>query len=112
MKLITAVTQPGTFEAMKAALSLFGVRGMTVSQVVRATGRTPPVQIYRGLKFAVDLQPSLRIELLAPDNEVPDLVQIINKIISTSEPDDGTVWITPVDLVVRVRTRQYGVDAL
>jgi nitrogen regulatory protein PII len=39
VQLITVVTQPGTFEAIKEALALFGVRAMTVT--FTAASHTP-----------------------------------------------------------------------
>lgn len=112
MKLITAVTRPATFEAIKEALALFGIRGMTVGQVIRVNPDGGQVQIYRGLKYSSDMQPSLRIELLVPNDEVADLMRVLSKILATSDPAGGHLWNTPVDLAVRVRTREYGLDAL
>jgi nitrogen regulatory protein P-II 1 len=112
VQLITAVTRPGAFEAIKEALALFGVRGMTVTQVARAGSRGAHVQIYRGLTYTIDTEPSLKIELIVPNDEAPDLMHVISKIISTSDPDDGVLWNSPVDILARVRTGEYGLDAL
>lgn len=112
MRLITAVTRPATFEAIKEALALFGVHGMTVGQVIRVNPNGGQVQIYRGLKYCNDMQASLRIELLVPNDEVSDLMRVVTKIMATSDPEGGCLWNTPVDLAVRVRTGEYGLDAL
>ena len=112
MKLITAVIRPAAFDALKDALALFGVRGMTVGQVYRTTRRTAHVEIYRGQRFTTDVEPCLRVDLLAPNDEAPDLVRVIAKISESADPEDGRVWITEVDLVVRVRTDERGLDAV
>jgi nitrogen regulatory protein PII len=111
VKLITAVTRPAAFEAIKDALALFGVRGMTVDQVQRVGGDSGRVQIYRGQRFTSDGRPSVKIDLLAPDDEVADLTRVINNILAT-HGSDGIVWTSQVDVVVRVRTHEYGLDAL
>ncbi|HEY3692325.1 MAG TPA: P-II family nitrogen regulator [Pseudonocardiaceae bacterium] len=111
MKLITAVIRPPVFEAIKDALTLFGVRGMTVDQVHQISQDTTHIQIYRGQRFAVDTKPSVKIDLLVPDDELADLTRVISKIMATSG-SDGSVWTTQIDLVVRVRTREHGLDAL
>ena len=109
MKLITAVIRPATFDSVKEALALFGVRGMTVTQVYHHTGQRPDhVEIYRGQRFISDMEPNLKIDLLAPDDEVGDLVRVIGKL--AARTDD--IWLTEVNLVVRVRTNEYGLDAL
>jgi nitrogen regulatory protein P-II 1 len=112
VKLITAVTDPATFDVIKDALALFGVRGMTVGQVYRASRRTSHTQIYRGRQFSTDLQPSLRIELVVPNDEVLDLIHVIQTILSTADREDSAAWSSPIDLVVRVRTSEHGIDAL
>jgi nitrogen regulatory protein PII len=58
VKLITAVTRPEAFEAIKEALAL------------------------------------------------------ISKILSTSDPDSSMLWCGPVDVLVRVPTSKYGLNAL
>jgi nitrogen regulatory protein P-II 1 len=112
VQLITVVTRPGTFETIKEALALFGVRGMTVTEVNQVSRRVRPVQVYRGVKFTSDMAPGLRIDLVVPNDEVPDVVHVINKILSTSDPDDAILWHSPVEILARVRTGEYGLDAL
>jgi nitrogen regulatory protein P-II 1 len=112
VKLITVVVRQAAFDALKEALALFGVRGMTVEEVYRTSDRTAHVEIYRGQRFASDVERCLKIDLLAPDDESPDLIRVIAKIIATADPVGGRSWTTPVDLAVRVRTSEYGLDAL
>jgi nitrogen regulatory protein P-II 1 len=59
----------------------------------------------------MDAQPCVKIELLAPDVELSDLTRVISKILAT-DGSAGAVWTTPIDLVVRVRTGEHGLDAL
>jgi nitrogen regulatory protein P-II 1 len=113
MKLITAVFQPATLQNAKNALTSFGVRGLTVSEVFARTGDSLLVEVYRGRRVAYDLRPSIRVDLLADDDEVHDLVHIIRQVASTATMSgDGWVWVTPVDLVLRVRTGERGADAM
>lgn len=112
MKLITAVIRPATFDALKEALALFGVRGMTVTQVHHTRERGDHVEIYRGQRFISDMEPSLKIDLLAPDGEVSDLVRVIGKLVTNAGDPRDRIWLTEVDLVVRVRTNEYGLDAI
>jgi len=109
VKLITVVLRPALFEVLKDALTLFGVHGMTVGQTYLATKTAGRVEMYRGQRFASDLEPSLRVDLLTSDDEAPDLVHVIDRVVASSS---GHYWITPVDWVVRVRTGEYGLDAV
>jgi len=113
VKLISVVLRPAQFEVLKEALALFGVRGMTVSQTYLATRKAERVELYRGQRFASDLEPSLRVDLLASDDEAPDLVHVIDTVVvGRGNSATGHYWITPVEWVVRVRTGEYGLDAL
>jgi len=105
---VTALVSRSSFERIRETLALFGVRGMTVAQVQRLTDDARHVQIYRGQHFTVDGVPSIRIDLLVADGELSDVTRVISKLIS----QDGAVWTSPVDLVVRVRTGERGIDAL
>lgn len=107
------VLRPAVFDALKDALALFGVRGMTVAQVYLVTKAAPKrVEMYRGQRFASDFEPSLRVDLLTPDDEVADLVHVIDRVVGGHGEAPAFRWITPVDWAVRVRTGEYGLDAL
>jgi nitrogen regulatory protein P-II 1 len=100
VKLITAVFGPVLWDEARNALTTFGVRGLMECDVLAQTGNRLPVGVYRGRR-GTDLRPRLRVDLLATDDEVPDLVHIIRQVASTATaPDEGWVWVTPVDLVL------------
>ena len=113
MKLITAVFQPSTLQEAKDALTTFGVGGLTVSEVYATTGGDLRVELYRGQRITSDLRPCLRVEILATDDDVHELVHIIRQVAgSTTATGHGWLWVTPLDLVVRVRTGERGADAV
>jgi len=111
VRLITVVVRPPLFDPIKDALALFGVRGMTVEHVHRVGHHSGNIQIYRGQRFTMDAQPCVKIDLLVPEVELSDLTRVISKILS-SDGSDGAVWTSRIDLVVRVRTNEHGLDAL
>lgn len=112
MKLITAIVKPAKIDDIKAALQAAGVAGMTVSET-RGFGRQKGhTEIYRGAEYTVDFIPKIKIEILAEDAEVENIVNLIVDNASTGSIGDGKVWVTPVDSVVRVRTRERDGDAL
>jgi len=110
VKLITAVVRPATFEAVRNALRIFGVRGMTIAEVHESAPHSRHVQVYRGQRIETDLDAMIKIDLLVPDDEVTDLIHVIIK--ARGDDDQGPVWVTQVQLAVRVRTGEYGMDAL
>ncbi len=112
MKLITAIIKPAKVDDIKTALQEIGVNGMTVSEA-RGFGRQGGhSEVYRGAEYTVDLIPKVRVEILAEDNEVEKIVDVILVNANTGSIGDGKVWVTPVDSVIRVRTGERGSDAL
>jgi nitrogen regulatory protein P-II 1 len=111
MKLITAVVTPSEFDAVKKALNIFGVTGLTITEVFQRDLTGSRNQIYRGQRFHTDLLPHVRIDLIALDNDIPDLVHIITKVASM-RACPGNIWVTPVEALTKVRTGERGTDAL
>jgi nitrogen regulatory protein P-II 1 len=111
MKLITAVVTPVEFEAVKKALYIFGIAGLTITEVFQRNLTGGRDQIYRGQRFHTDLVPHVRVDLITTDRDTPDLIHIITKLTS-SRGCAESIWITPVETLTRIRTGERGTDAL
>jgi nitrogen regulatory protein P-II 1 len=112
MKLITAVIKPFKLEEVKDALEALGVQGMTVTEA-RGFGRQKGhTEVYRGAEYKVDFSPKIRLEILADDERVADVVKGIVSSATTDSIGDGKVWVVTADEVVRIRTGERGRDAL
>ena len=112
MKLITAIIKPGKFDEVKNALRDAGVKGMTVSEVSGVGRQGGHVEVYRGAEFPIDLIQKVRLEILAENNDVEKLIDVIVKTASTGSIGDGKIWTTSVENVVRVRTGEKGEAAI
>ncbi|MFE2419468.1 P-II family nitrogen regulator [Streptomyces hokutonensis] len=111
MKLVTAVLPPHRVPDVMKALQSFGVRGVTVTEVRAYEPRPSRVEVYRGSEFRVNLFPQLRLDILTLDFDATDLVRVI-RAAGARGTGGGTVWVTPVEEVVRIRTRERGPDAV
>src|ERR1700761_6115409 len=112
MRLLTAIVKPFTLDDVKAALEQLGLLGMTVSEV-RGYGRQKGhTEVYRGAEYQVDFVAKLKVEVLVEDDVAERAVDAVVKAARTGRIGDGKVWVTPVDIMVRVRTGERGVDAL
>jgi len=114
MKLITAVIRPDDLEIARRALSAFGAPGMTVTPLLAASRWNRHLEVYRAEVLVADLVPRLRIDVLADDEDVPDLVALLARIGRRPRggDDTGRVWISAVEQVVRLRTGERGEPAL
>ena len=112
MKLITAIVQPFTLEAVRHAVEVAGVLGMTVSEVQGYGRQRGHTEVYRGAEYAVDFVPKIRVEVLIDDEFVERMVTAITGVARTGKIGDGKVWVSPVQSVVRIRTGERDQHAL
>lgn len=112
MKLITAVIKPYKLDEVKTALQEFGVHGVTVSESSGYGRQRGHTEVYRGAEYTIDLVPKIKLDVLAEDEEVEALIEVIAKAARTGKIGDGKVWVTPVETVLRLRTGERGAEAL
>ena len=112
MKLVTAVVKPHKWEDVRAALEALGVSGMTITEVNGSGRQRGHTEVYRGAEYDVTLVPKVRIEIVADDRDVDDIVRAVVAGARTGRIGDGKVWVVPVDSVVRVRTGEQGEVAI
>jgi len=112
MKLVTAVVKPFKLDDVKQALTDVGLPGITVTEV-RGFGRQRGhTEVYRGAEYTVEFVPKVRIEVLTEDGDAKRVHDAIVEAARTGQIGDGKVWISPVEVVTRVRTGEMGSDAL
>jgi nitrogen regulatory protein P-II 1 len=112
MKKIEAIIKPYKLDEVKDALTGMGVIGMTVSEV-RGFGRQKGhTELYRGSEYTIDFLPKIRIELVVPDGLVDKVVDTIAAAARTGSIGDGKVFVTPVEMAVRIRTGERDEAAL
>jgi nitrogen regulatory protein P-II 1 len=112
MKLITAVIKPFKLDDVKEALKVAGVQGMTVGEV-RGFGRQGGhTETYRGAEYKIDFVPKVQIDIVVTDELVDHVVDAIAGAAATGKIGDGKIWVTPVERLVRIRTREEGGEAV
>jgi nitrogen regulatory protein PII len=109
MMLITAVVAPSRVGTVKRALGLFGVRGLSESRAFVEVRPGARVEVYRSTRWVVSMAPRVRLEVLSPNADTPDLVHVIARAVTGS---DLQLWVTRVDHLVRIRTGEVGLEAL
>jgi nitrogen regulatory protein P-II 1 len=114
MQLITAVVPSTRVGPVMVALRLFGVRGLTLSRVYAIDMTGAKVEVYRGVSQRTALIARARLDILAPNDDIRDLVRVI---IRAGVPKGHLatslgIWITPVDEVVRISSGEHGLAAL
>ncbi|MBZ4646080.1 MAG: nitrogen regulatory protein [Clostridia bacterium] len=102
MKKIEAIIRPEKLDEVKSALKVFGIYGMTVSQVVGCGMQHGKIEMYRGQEIKIDLLPKVKIEIVLLDEQVEQVIDLICEKAKTGEIGDGKIFVYPVETVVRI----------
>ncbi len=112
MKRIIAIVRPEKIEPLKDALFAADVSGMTIAQVHGCGNQHGWKQYYRGTEVLLNMVEKVKFELVVEDHIVEELVDLICDTAATGEVGDGKIFVSPVEEVVRIRTRERGADAV
>ena len=112
MKRIAAIVRPEKLEPLKEALFEADVSGMTIAQVMGCGNQHGWSEYYRGTEVLLNMIPKVKFELVVADSKVEGLIDLICDVASTGEVGDGKVFVSPVEEVVRIRTRERGEKAV
>ena len=112
MKKIEAIIRHFRIEDVKNALAEEGVQGMTVTEV-RGFGRQKGhTETYRGTEYEVDLVPKIKVEVVAPAENCPQVVDTLMRAARTGKVGDGKIFVTDLAEAFRIRTGESGKDAV
>ncbi|MFZ0050479.1 MAG: P-II family nitrogen regulator [Desulfobaccales bacterium] len=112
MKKVEAIIQPFKLEPVKDALHQLSIKGMTVTEV-KGFGRQKGLrEVYRGMEYQVDFLPKVKIEVVAPDEQVEAIANAIIAQARTGKVGDGKIFIYPMAEVIRIRTGEKGEEAV
>lgn len=112
MKLITAVIQPNQAGPVREAIETLGLGGATVTAVSGVGRQKGLSEHYRGADYTPHMVPKTKVEVVVNDEVVEGALEAIVAAARTGSIGDGKVWVSPIDEVVRVRTRERGAEAV
>src|SRR5262245_57396566 len=108
MKKIEAIIKPFKLTEVKDALNAIGIAGMTVVEVKGFGRQKGHTEIYRGSEYTVDFLPKIKLEIVLPDSQVKQAVEVITKNAHTGKIGDGKIFVMPIETAVRIRTDEQG----
>jgi nitrogen regulatory protein P-II 1 len=112
MQLVTAIIKPHMLDDVKEALRGVGIAGMTVSEVKGFGRQGGHTETYRGAEYRVDFVPKTKVEIVVDDGDAQQVVDTIAQSAQSGKIGDGKIWVSPVELLVRIRTGEQGTDAI
>ena len=112
MKLVVAIIKPHRLDEVKEALRSIGVNGLTTTDVQGFGRQRGHTEVYRGAEYQVDFVPKVKIEVLAHDDQVQQIIDAVLKTARTGKIGDGKIFVTSAEEVYRIRTGERGPDAI
>ncbi len=104
MKLVRAIIRPVKLEAVKDALMEAGIRGMTITEVKGCGKQKGHTAVYRGAEYAINFLPKVQVDIILPDSQVSQVIDIVMKAARTGEVGDGKIFVTEVQEEYTIRT--------
>ena len=112
MKKIEAIIKPFKLDEVKEALQEIGLQGITVTEVKGFGRQKGHTELYRGAEYVVDFLPKVKLELVLGDELVARAVETIQRAAHTGKIGDGKIFVTKVDVAMRIRTGETGLEAI
>ena len=112
MKQVEAIIKPSQLGEVQEALTKLGVEGMTVVEVKGFGRQKGHAALYRGAEYTIDFLPKVKIQVLVTDEKATQVVDAIVRGARTGKIGDGKIFITAVEEIIRIRTRETGADAI
>ena len=60
----------------------------------------------------MDLNPGLKLEVVVPDARADQVVSFIARAARTGRHGAGTIFVSPMDDAIRIRTGEHGEDVV
>ena len=112
MKKLEAIIKPFKLEQVREALCDIGVQSMTISAVKGFGRQKGHTEIYRDSEYTVDFLPKLKLEVVLDDDMLEAAVRAVILAARTGRIGDGKVFVTPIEQVIRIRTAEFGTQAI
>lgn len=112
MKLVTAIIKPFKLDDVRSALADVGVQGITVTEVKGFGRQKGHTELYRGAEYVVDFLPKVKLEVAVGDDQLDSAVDAIVQAADTGKIGDGKIFVSALEQVIRIRTRETGEDAI
>src|SRR4030067_1526570 len=96
MKKIEAIIKPFKLDEVKDALNEIGIHGMTETEVKGFGRQKGHTELYRGAEYVVDFIPKIKLEIIVPDDLVPQVVETVEKSARTGRVGGGETFVANV----------------
>ena len=95
MKLIEAIIKPVKLDEVESALKKIGIEEFMESALICHGRQKGQAMIYRGAEYVADFVEKVKLEIIAADDSVGKIVEVISNIAKTERMEDCRIFIHP-----------------
>ena len=95
MKLIEAIIKPVKLDEVKSALAKIGVEEFMESAIFCHGRQKGEAMVYRGAEYVVNFVEKVKLEVIATDESVANIIEAIANIAKTERREDCRIYILP-----------------
>ena len=112
MKRIDAIIRPARLQAVRDALEELGYGGITVCEVKGHGKQRGLTEQWRGREYRVEYLSKVWILIVVNDDALQKVIDAIVETAATGEIGDGKIFVSDVQDVIRIRTKERGSAAV
>ena len=95
MKLIEAIIKPVKLDEVKSALAKIGIEEFMESAIFCHGRQKGEAMVYRGAEYVVNFVEKVKLEVIATDESVANIIEAIANIAKTERREDCRIYILP-----------------
>ena len=95
MKLIEAIIKPVKLDEVRAALETAGVDEIMESALICHGRQKGQVMFFRGAEYVANFVERVKLEIIAADDAVGKIIEVIGTIAKTERKEDCRIFILP-----------------
>lgn len=112
MKKIEAVIRPSRVAELKQALSKIDIKDITLIEAGSVRQPLANKNTFEFEEYDTEIVPKMIAVLVLPDDRLNAVLDVIQKTCYTGDPGDGKIFISSIEEVIKIRTRQRGDSAV
>ncbi|MBU0671866.1 MAG: P-II family nitrogen regulator [Candidatus Margulisbacteria bacterium] len=112
MKKIEAIIRQEKIEDLREALEKKGFIGMTITEV-RGRGKQKGIKLeWRVGEYTVEFLPKIKLEMVVEESKLNEAIAVIEDVCSTGKIGDGKIFISNIEEVIRLSSKERGQKAV
>ncbi len=109
---VTIITRQNKLNSLIQELSLIGITGVTITNVLGCGTQKGSTKYYRGAELEMNLLPKVQVDIAISKVPVDLVITTARNVLNTGHIGDGKIFVYHIEDAIKVRTGETGYMAL